>query len=757
MSTVGSSNMLMDNLVDYLKTLSKDCVLKNEDWADKLETLDSIKNAELYISCIEETTTLESFTVIPIEVLTRSLLPDHLINISYLNKDNIPDEYRNTVLRNMNKYIIDTYVELNNYYRVLNGLPDVNEIGLYVEPITGVDHNKMVHQMSSSEIFILENTGVLDQLRNMYPQKKYLNHLGQRKIPIYKARRANKFGLIYCPDIDSQVILNRYKELIEKNRVYTLKTVYSEAFKYGSEYYDNFIELFIKIQAVVDFITEVPEVLIRKEFFDSDTIRDMFLSHGIDHFPDIPTRYQIAMIKNLNTLLKFKSTTRNLVDICSLFGYDNIEIFKYYLLKYRKVDGDGNFIKPSFMQVDEETVVDETSIYDLKFIKVPVEGIADDYIRNPIHHIDYEELVYSDPLWNGDTPHEEVKRKIIETHFSHNLSKYLSIDTIYDMSKLSFEMTYFFNMIFDNKNLEENLRIPVGKITHERHIKLTDLFCFLYMLTYERIGIEDTILDTTSKVLHVTGFNFKADLSELATYLSNKGYTMEQLGISEFTIPKSDIISYKELLNIYTKNKGIYKHVVRQMTSADNIRIYRIYKKIYDSLMISELNTTLFKTKEGQFAETYTNYIKDRDDILYNTILNIRSMDVDEKNNKISELTDAIIMSLEEYLSSEDFTFQFSNISTLSSEMVKEYIYKVINFFKSYTVHILSMNSIYILNDRDVNKVLILDDAVFLSNMYPIDTTRYNIITDRVRFSTKEVKHSDRVYMDDAIFILRNI
>lgn len=752
---ITTNNPFMDNIISYLKKLAFECILKNEEEANRHETLDSVRQSDLYLSCMNNTVTFDSFESFPIEILQKSLIPNNLIRDCYRNKNNIPSEYRRTVVEHMKDYIIDTYVEYNNYYRMLNGLPNVDDPGIYItEDIQDINKNIPVHEMSNESIRLLENNGILNSLREQYPDKKYLNFLGEKKISIYKARKAYKFALLYCPKVDSDRLTNKFIELIERNRVYVLKTIYSEAFKYNSDYYDNFIELFIKIQTIIDIINDIPEIIIRRDFFDSDSIRDMFLSHGIDYFPEIPMRYQLAMIKNLNTLLKYKSTTKNIVDICGLFGFNNIEIFKYYLLKDRKVDIEGNYINP---ELDENGNPIENSVYELKFVKVPVNEIADDYIRNRLNHFGYDEIVLNDPYWNGTYDHDEVKNRILTDAFNYKLTKYLSIDTIYDMSNLSFELAYFFNMIFDNRDLEENLKIPLSKITYNRTFKLTDVICLLYILTYENIGIEDTILDTTSKVLHVTGFNFQADLSELASYLASEGYTMEELGIDGFIIPKGKILTYNELLNIYTKNKNIYKHVIKQMHNADGIRIYRIYKKIYDALMVSQLNTSMFKDRDGNFAGTYTNYLRGRDSLLYEVVSNIKTMEGQEKATKISELMDNIILSLDEYLSSEEFDFAFTRISNISSEMVKEYIYKIINFFKSHTVQLLSMNVIYTLNDRLNNKILIIDDVILKSIYHHRSPSRHNVAVDEIVIPEKSIYSKHGLGIRDNIFIIKNI
>ena len=61
----------------------------------------------------------------------------------------------------------------------------------------------------------------------------------------------------------------------------------------------------------------------------------IFESNGVKYFDDIPLKYQIALVKNLNKLIKFKSTDKCIVDIISIFGINNIEVFKYYIMKDR--------------------------------------------------------------------------------------------------------------------------------------------------------------------------------------------------------------------------------------------------------------------------------------------------------------------------------------------------------------------------------------------------------------------------------------
>ena len=70
---------------------------------------------------------------------------------------------------------------------------------------------------------------------------------------------------------------------------------------------------------MVDMIIELLEYIIKREVFDYRMVQVLFESNGIEYFPEIPFRYQKALISNLNKLIKYKSTTVDIVDICNLF------------------------------------------------------------------------------------------------------------------------------------------------------------------------------------------------------------------------------------------------------------------------------------------------------------------------------------------------------------------------------------------------------------------------------------------------------
>jgi len=692
-------------LVYYSKIICRDIEIKDQTSANKYESLDSIKNSDLYIKCLDSKANISNFSYSRDELLSYGL--DSIYIDGYLESPlTIPSTIQKTIINNRTNIYLKSYNELNNYYRMLNGLPDIGDIGItlnesYIDTtLYTINLNNKIHEMSKDEQDILQVLGIIDILILEYPNSKYLKHIGSNKVSIYKARKALEFQLLYLPTDIPVEISKRFESSYEINRQYTMKRVYSDAYKYKSDNYDAFISIFIIITTLSDIFAKIPDFFIKGDIFDLKTIELIFESNGIDYFPDIPKKYQLAMVRNLNRLKKYRASHQSIVDISSLFGFDNIEVFKYYILKERLQDSDGNY---TFNE-------DDSTNYDLKFIKVPIDKIPDNYINQPINQFSYDEIVSQDKYWDGDQDHEYIRKKIIDYEFNILRSQYMSIDSVYSMTQLSFQTTYFYNMLFDDVFIEDQLLLKIPTISTITSFKFTDILVYLFALGYMYIGVTDNILYKPTEVLTINGFNFKANLELLGNYVANKGYTLEELGVADFQIPDSSILTYNQLMYIFTQNTKVYDHICKEMRTADNKDIYDIYKSLYDALLTTEVNMEFFKKSDGTTATGYTDFIKDKNPILYKSIQDIRDIkDKDERTSKISNTINDIVYIIESYMDSDDFKFLWYRIPTVSSESIKMYMYEVINFFKSYKSTILNINTIYKFDDKLDNAVGIID------------------------------------------------
>ena len=734
---------IIDELTYYAKIMSLNTVIKDEDEALIHETFDIIKKSDLYISCIEGRATFLMFddSAYTMDMMiTVDLQPVDIREACTLDKKLVPEYYRSALTKIAITNCIATYVEENNYYRMLNGKPNVEdtiiyptkfnqswEPGIYIKEYgnlpDGLDLTIPIHKYDKSIIELLKTMGILSAVIADYPTKKYLNYLGNKSISIYDARTASPFAILYVPEIDIPSLYHNFNNSLEKNRVYVMKVIYNEAFKLESDYYNKFIIILIIIQSVVDTIISAPEYLIRRDVFDIRTIQYIFEGYDVDYFKEIPLKYQIAMVKNLNKLLKYKSTTKNLVDICTLFGFEDIDIFKYYLLRDRRKDSNGNFVynykeiqDPEFPDDPSKTITveDTEENYDLKFFKTPIDSDMEMYIRDAMNFISYDDITLQDIYWDGDRTHEEVKRDIINREFNILQSKYVSIDSVYHLTNLSFERPYFFSILFEEDRRADALKVSIPYISINKTFRFTDIICFLYSLMYEYYGIVDSIIDTTTKIMAIKGFNFKADLALLAQYLSDNNTSMAKLGMPEFKIPEGSILTFGQLLEIFTNNKQIYDFLEDKLYDAQDYSMYRIYKTIYNSLMIHDENMEFFRKSDMSLAVSYSDFLSDRDITLYNIIQEIKVISSsDIRQLTLIDTVNYTIMAIDEYIDTDEYKHLFSNMPTESAVAIQKYIYKVINFFKSYKIDIFSINNIYKLNDESGKATVI--DRMFIN------------------------------------------
>lgn len=711
-----TDNPLLDELVYACKIMMTDCILKDQEEADSYETLETVRNSDIYAAIVENRARFEYFDY-SYELLVEANVPVNIIPDCIANKQKIPQTYRNTLIELASKEFIDEYVEDNLYYRTLYGQPEDDSQIIYLKEsdienvLIDINISKPIHKLSNNELLALESAGVLDELEERYPTFKYIHFLGKRKITPYNARNIDKFGILYVQQPDDNLLLkNRFCELLTVNKNYTMKTIYNEAYKFNSDNYDKFMIVFIIIQSVIDMLIELPEYYIRRDIFDIRTIQYFFESAGLDYFSEIPLKYQISLVQNLNKLIKYSATNKVIVEIASLFGFDNIEIFAYYMLKERKTDSEGNYLfETKEDPINGSIVPDNNKNYELKFIKVPLNESIDNYIKDKNNHYDYNYLANTDKYWNGEYTKDEIKEQILQYEFNIIRTKYISVDAVVELTDLSFQIPYFTNMIMFS-NIENDLKVPISVISNES-ILLTDLFILIYSLMYEYYGLEDTIIDTSDKYLAIKGFNFDVNMAELSDYVTEKGFTLEELGVSEFTIPKGGILTFNQLIKIYTKNKEIHDHLLEQMMYAESKKIYDIYKYLYDALMFTETSYKYYYIEElNRSANTYSEYLQYKNHTLYTYLFDIKSEnDATTKELKITNAISTVTTVIHDYLNSAELSNIFANIPTLSTDYIKNYMFKVINFFKSYKIDLTSVSNIYKFDNKYENKVFVLD------------------------------------------------
>lgn len=789
-----TENPLLDEIIYNVRQLATGTVLKDYDKAENAETDTSIKNGDLLVAISNGFVQFEYFHYD--EEFLRSVPGISDENIVIYANDNslIPQSLRPTILALAQQQFIDNYVEENNYYRMLHGLPnydptgvwegiwiDVNSIeeGVVSSSVSiayrdteGTDYQP-IHELDVAYVEILYSNGTIDDIISnttrlinwglTVDDVLYLQHLGARSIDFADARRAQRFSMLYCPECDATEVQTRYMDLFEANRLYLLYTSYSEAYKFQSDYYDNFCMIFLIIETIIDMMIEIPEYIIRRDVFDARTCQYIFEANGVTYYSDIPLRYQIALVKNLNKLIKFKSTDKCIVDIVSIFGVENIKIFKYYILRDRNVDdsGDLNYLDKTKEVTDEEGTTIETdndANYDLKFVKVPLGENFDDYIRTPTYIYDYDSIIDGDAYWNGDKDYDSVKSAIKDMDFTLLRSKYYSVEALIDLTERNFSLIYFTNILLYNDIDKSKLLVNLPNVSTKKQFELVDVIIALYSISYIYYGAEDTIQDSQQKIASILGFNMDADLAAISEYLyENHGrLTLEDLHCEDFTIPPNDeILTFNQLEEIYMTNKNILVHV-REMMSNPGIkkRIYDAYKYIYQSLFIMRCNMEYYQLPSGEMASTYREFLRYKDPVLYEFVQNkIASIkNTEARQTACINAIQSITTYLKDYIDRDIVNLDdvFAGLPSISLDFIRNYVQEVVDFFKSFKIFTHDSSILYLFDDKFQNTVLILDCILI---KYLFDKAEVVKIEDAINKMNISMSKRERVELIDKLWI----
>lgn len=413
-----TDNPYIDIIVQCVKILGMNAVVKNENQALHYEDVRSAKYATDYITFKEGDWDEQKkgayweekyFEWNSYYRMLYGLPPMYTLNDekAYLDATGYGDEIYEDI---GNAWVIP---ELYKRYFIDMGQYTLPEEMSNVLDLTG----RYLHELSLEELSMIESCGIMKQILSEYgedPHYQYIYHLGDKRIDYYTARKAVNFSLLWIPSLNTfDIIENKFKRVFDRNRRYTMATVYSEAYRFMSYHYDAFIEILIIIQTMVDMISEVQEYIINKDVFDSRTIRYLFESYGIAYYKEIPVKYQIRIIKNVNTLLKYKSSHRNIIDILELFDDDTITIYTYYLMKTKKLHRDNFFfyteddVNPKYGTERDYWIGPKS---DISNNKVPLTNVK--------YNVDEPEFiqqcVYNYELIDKDEKDETKNRKLTE-------------------------------------------------------------------------------------------------------------------------------------------------------------------------------------------------------------------------------------------------------------------------------------------------------------------------------------------------------
>ena len=123
--------------------------------------------------------------------------------------------------------------------------------------------------------------------------------------------------------------------------------------------------------------------------------------------------------------------------------------------------------------------------------------------------------------------------------------------------------------------------------------------------------------------------------------------------------------------------------------------------------------------------------MKEEDYVLYTSIISITSIDDKEsRENQIVTVISDIVYILEQYLDSKEFKYIYNQFPGVSAEYLLQYLFTMINFFKSYKVILHEMNVDFTIgNDPDTSTIRFNDTKDTIVSLSKLDYMKSREVT----------------------------
>ena len=824
----------VESILNDIQAMVDNIIVKLSYQAEQYETAEIRREADRYVAAYLERDTFNSYRYYPMDVLAKAGITNlnDLTNYSQ-NRHNIPRNKRNAVLKAMRETVINEYVEMNDYYRELIGMPSVDtpesewiyltesEMKYYE-----IDEVRPIHDYPK-EIQLKLERDLIPNLIKLYPEKTYLQHMGSKAVNLVRARNAKNFEIIFTDINLDTVFMRAFFDTYDFAREYFMGIIYNKAFRDRYDLYDNYIGMHIMIMTIQRLVVDTIKMGIDRDFYDIISIQKLFNVYGIPFFEDLPLDYQRTIVKNVNMLIRAKSTDKVLYDIANTLFYERVRIYKYFLVRERRFDDNGEpiylykektidespekfyirsdnkltyelavqgdqlvtiecqvpyapknlYMKDEvtgetfrlFMRNDElcaeptddteqiyynvvmynenmdkfklvmtddklqteETEYNKVIVYDYENMYDVYFQAADIMERNVIsaletkyNRYDYDEVVKDDVYW-WET--EELKEELYGRDYTYIDTKYISITVMQNLTKMLYETSYYLNLIIDHKNTT----VPMDQrifnsdsmkygtdylyITLDRFstvpVSIFDSVMILCALVSKKNGMKGNIITKSpAQILSVLGFNFELNFDLIRENIQKYKRIFKNQEILKY-LDLLDIRTVKDIDTLYNNFKNFAEFCADRIANTTDINEYKAYKELYKVFTVRKDTTELFTMSDGNVAETYLEYLYDKLPVIAEKIDNMHKdktgIYIEHVLGKLNELIPEI-----EYL---------NTINGTNNNIVQA-ILGLINFFKSYTIDLRTLNILYMFDNKMLNKIYMIDDPRLFITLYPTES-----------------------------------
>lgn len=665
------------------------------------------------------------------------------------NKQNIPQEQRATAVKLFTERLIEkdpvtgyykNYIEENNYYRMLTGLPpfeSTEEDWVFVEKFnTEWPMDVPVHLMTMAQRLRMEQKGYLDELIAAHPDKKYLKYVGKKGIDVFAARAADRFDLLYA-EFGNASFENDFREVYNQCKYAVNAVYYSPAFKKANQLYDNFLAMSILFMTIQQMFHKYLSADTTRDFYDVESIRYIYDSYSVPYYDQIPLAYHTKIAKKMNALLSYKGSSTVFFDLFELFDSSSMNIYTYYLTKTHKfLDG-----KPVFVR-NKDGSIDERGTYDISFAKGAIHGDPALEVTDPANKVAFPDLTYNDPYWVND---KELFEKVYGECYNYAESKYLGLQAILDILGDTYRSCYFIKMLQDNREFMEV--ISVQWAVTNAYTSLFDFFLYMAALYCRKFSYEGKLTDDMAYTAAILGYDFKNAVEIFQEHIVNDPILSkdEQLIKLIHAMDVHDLNSVNQtFLNIW----DLRQLLVDVFTETHDKKVYEAYRSLYDTLLTCQNMRECFTKSDGTMATSYEDMLAETNPSLYQRL---ETMVADSEEVDIEVEIRSVIAQIESMIPAIK---NLDSVYNMEVSTLIESLFKILQHFKSAKAELVGYNVVYVLSLRGVNFFKMMDRIVSITEHVELrpDDLIFTDITTYIEYIFEEIHDLLGLLEDKFVF-----
>lgn len=592
------------------KRLITNLIVKQSKRALEHETEESIRNYVEYYNAFMKLDKLSDYpkwtkqeikdALIGITDDDATMLSEDNVVVELYKQGNFNDHEIERLIDAKRAYIITNYVETNEYYRMLVGLPTLEEVKnnefVYYEGVP-------LHELDYATKLRLRRNGKFDELFDD-TRKQYIRFIG-REIDLITAREAEEFEVL--SNAKDKADHEMYAICYNKEREMWMRTFYNEYLMYNTDFYEAEDVVTLKLQALISYVLESKKPFIHKSTYTQQEAIDIWKSHGLTLPKNMPELYRNSCTFVLNYLLMFKGTNYVLNYITEKL-FSGLNLYKYFI---RKIPKENVRYPLTGNEKPEE-------LYDVEFILRPFKWLypyQDDYTANEDKILSYDEVVLMDPRWR-DT--EELKRAVFSEEFSFAESKYLSLGNSINITKFGHWYAIMHRYIMENRRLAETHNMTL-KSTGQTHNFFAVFMYYMSLTTFQAHRYHLFETDTMPEINKVYGFKIPSNFDEIKImFISEFNARSFKFALNEFPDALNNNSTFIEMLIAMEKAMGIHDIFDKLKLKIRNLREYLVLNEIERIVReVDRVPEVFNQTRGAEVPTTYQDILRQIDPILY--------------------------------------------------------------------------------------------------------------------------------------------